>query len=111
MSWPSILGCIFSGALFLVIILGLLHRFFRDRVRLQRSAPAILRDKETVTAPLSPVSGRYPAVNSRHLLTFDTNDGIRKFDASPLLYDRLEPGDRGILRYRGSRAVDFDKET
>ena len=109
--WPSILGCLFGSAFFLVIVFGLLYRFFRGRVRPQRAVPAILLGKETVTNPLLPVYGRYPAVSSRHLLTFKMNGSIRKFDASPLLYDRMEPGNRGILHYQGSRAVDFDIET
>lgn len=93
-----------------VIVLGLLARFLRDYVR-----PPVRVEAEVADLYQTRHTQAYhsqPARNKTEFVAvFDCGKTVKKFFVSAFVYDTLRKGQRGNLRYRGSRFLEFQQET
>ena len=103
MDVTNILVLTLGGVFWLVLIVGLLHRLFRDRLSRQRTVKARIVRKRDSTGG---------ALGRRHttffLLDCMVGGKVRTFEVSPLLFDRVREGEEGQLTYQGNRGIDWE---
>ncbi len=110
MNWVNTIQNVVSILFVVLILVGVLHRLWRDRWRRPRRAKGKLVDKFPPGAPQSSLFGSlWPSQPSQSRFRFEIQGRVREFDGDALLYDRLEVGQEGTLTYRGRRLIDFDE--
>ena len=109
MDATNVFALIIGGAFWLVLIVGLLHRLFRDRLSRQRTVKARIVRKRDSTGENFTV---YGALGRRQttffLLDCMVGGKVRTFEVSPLLFDRVRDGEEGQLTYQGNRGIDWE---
>ncbi|MDD4700458.1 MAG: hypothetical protein PHV07_09460 [Oscillospiraceae bacterium] len=106
MDWIDVILMVISFAFLLTVTIGLLHRAFRDYVGKEKAAEAKLIDKYSTR---SFRQGKYQSgYVTTNILVFYVKGRTHKFEVDFLAYDFLEKGQLGILKYKGSRYIDFN---
>lgn len=110
MEWYTVLLNCLSIAFVLVVIGGLIHRFWRDygqRIRHERGR--LLYKQEAPPPAPSPRGNMFPPMRHPGLMKFEVEGRVRTFDADTLLLEGVEVGECGLLTYRGRRLIRFDR--
>ena len=93
------------AAFFLVLLLGLLHRLWRDFLAPVRETRCRLVEKYRQE---SPFFSKYSTARGQgHYLRFEVDGRSRVFQVSPWLYGSLEAGRTYTVRYRGGRVLEI----
>lgn len=109
MEWITIVCQVLVGALFLVILIGLLHCFWRDNGHRKQTVKATLMQKQSSAYHAFTQYGALGQADRDDLiLVFDVGGKRRPFMVDALLYDRVREGQSGTLVYQDSRLIDFN---
>lgn len=109
MDMANTIALLLGGAFWLVLIGGMAYRLLRDRVtRKKKTRAQILRKRDSTCENFT----QFGALGRRHITSFmlecRIQGKVRTFEVSPLLYDRVEAGQEGLLTYQGSRGIDWE---
>lgn len=88
----------------IVIICGLIFKMLRDRFSRERCLQATVAGKNTFSDRVVRFASH---TRKRYVVTFDCNGRRKSFYVSELSYKDYCKGDKGTLRYKGSRLIDF----
>ena len=111
MHWFTAVVHILEGCLLLVIVLGLIHRIFRDYLSREREIEATLVKKHTTTYYRFSIFGKVDSpVRTDYLLEFVSNGKHYCFKDNTLLYEVVAEGQKGTLTYKGGRLIHFEPE-
>ena len=70
---------------------------------------AVVLDKEMYTDSKYRVSQGYATEKTGYVVKFETEKGVMDLSVSPLIYDNVRKGNKGMLYYRGGTALRFIK--
>ena len=99
----NIVGYVFLGlSLFCVVVYTV--KFLSDRFGPVRTAKATVVHKQTVET-FSKYSGN--GTHTRYSVTFQIGDKRRSFYVSEFSYKGYKKGEKGTLKYKGDRLIDF----
>lgn len=93
-----------SVGLFLLVSLVYAFRFLRDRLSPVRTLKAVVIHKQTVET-FSKYSGN--GIHTKYAVTFQAGDKKLSFYVSEFSYKGYRVNETGILKYKGSRLIDF----
>ncbi len=88
------------------IWVGILIRIFRDRLCKTTEAAAIVVNKQCFEKQTFSKSWA-PTSNKKYVVTFLVGDKKLHFDVSEFSYKGYRINERGTLKYKGSRLIDF----
>lgn len=97
-----------TAAFTVVIAVGLAVRFYRNRLSKQIAVKARVIDKYAV-AHVQYGKGA-PQNITDYTAAFDCGGRTKKFFVSCLVYDGLQKGENGILTYRSSHFIGFERK-
>jgi hypothetical protein len=96
-----------QGGLFLAITLGLLHHVLRNYTGKVENVKAKPVDKYFNTYyRYSRLQGATPKTD--YIIVFDVGGKTKRFQVSPFVYDSIQKGENGALKYKGSRFIEFE---
>jgi len=103
--WSEMVLQIFVGILFLVILIGLVIRLFKDYAGKTKTVMATLANKSDFSYEVVSKFGSSEKTN--YTLTFEFEGITKEFSVSYFVYDSFEIGESGILKFKGNRYIDF----
>ncbi len=96
-----ILGIISIG-LFMCIAI----RIFRDKFSAEKSVKATVIDKQTYLQEQF-FKTQAPKTEQKYIVTFMSGKKKMSFNVSPLSYNGYKVNQTGMLKYKGSKIIDF----
>ena len=100
-----------SNTLSFLLIFGPLFTLFGVIIFRRFGKPkhirAVVLDKEMYTDSKYRVSQGYATEKTGYVVKFETEKGVMNLSVSPLTYDNVRKGNKGMLYYRGGMALRF----
>lgn len=90
----------------IIILFGIVTKLFYDRFSREKCVRAIVIDKNNFTERAASFH-RPPYTREKYVVTFDCGGKRKSFYVSELSYKTYRNGEEGILRYIGSKLIDF----
>ncbi len=106
----KLIGCavnIFFIAAGAVILTGIAIRVWRRFAGEVKTVDARVADKQIVHG-VHYSKAAAPTEAEKHIVSFETEHGVLRFEVSPVTYDNYALNRRGVLKYRGGRLIDFE---
>lgn len=94
------------AAVGIVIALGVMIRLINDVFGSVKTADAVVLDKREYDERIIRKS-QAPYTRRRYVVDFDCNGKKRSFYVSEISYRGYQKGQKGILKYKGSKIIDF----
>ncbi len=89
-----------------VIIICVIARIFSNHLFNEKEVKAMVINKQSYDKQIYRKS-QAPFTKKEYVITFQCGNKIRHFDVSELSYGSYRINQKGILRYKGSRLIDF----
>ncbi len=98
---------IFFTAVGAVIFVGIAVSVLRRFVGAEVTVAARVADKQIVRGVhYSKIAA--PTETEKHIVSFETENGILRFEVSRATYDNCVLNHHGVLKYKGNKLIDFD---
>lgn len=98
------------GILFTVLLWGgILLRLVRNHLSKTIEVPATVVDKQSYTKSVL-FRGQAPTEKQVYLVTFLAKGKKQAFEVSKISFDGYAVNQKGILKYQGTRLLDFEDE-
>lgn len=90
----------------IIIISGIIIRLIHNNFSKEKREKAIVVKKQCFDRQIYR-KNQAPFVKKEYIITFQCKKKKRHFDVSELSYDNYMVNQKGILKYKGSRLIDF----
>ena len=97
---------IFLGLIGVVIVVGVIIRVFKNTFSIVKEVPATVVDKQKYQERIYRKS-QAPFDRTRYVITFLCDNKKLYFDVSELSYSHYYINQTGMLKYKGSKIIDF----
>lgn len=91
----------------LAILIGVIRRFWRDRLSKTIKVKASVIDKISDDYQAVIPNG-YPHTRTDYILVFSAGNRVLRFMTSVWIFDSVKKGDTGTLKYKGNRLISFE---
>ena len=93
-----------------VTAVGFFVGFIKNRNAAEKSVSATFADKQTFATEVMKKSV-HPRTEYKYTVTFRTPDGVMTFEVSEDTCKGCNLSEKGTLRYKGKRFIDFDSDS
>lgn len=90
----------------LVIIVGIIAKLLHNFFSKEKREEAVVVNKQSFDKTIYRKS-QAPFVKKTYVITFQCKNKKRHFDVSELSYNNYRINQKGTLKYKGSRLIDF----
>lgn len=90
----------------IVIVVGIIARLCSNYFAAEKEVKATVIKKQSYDKQIYRKS-QAPFLKREYVITFQCGNKIRHFEVSELSYSNYRVNQKGILRYKGSRLIDF----
>lgn len=90
----------------IVIIIGILAKILQNFFYKEKREEAVVVNKQSFDKTIYRKS-QSPFVKKSYVITFQCKNKKRHFDVSELSYNNYRINQKGTLKYKGSRLIDF----
>ncbi len=96
----------FFVALGIIIITGVSFRLIFNLLSKEKQEKAVVANKQHFDKQIYRKNG-LPFARKEYIVTVECRNKKRHFEVSELSYKNYKVGQKGILRYKGNRLIDF----
>lgn len=90
-----------------IILVGIAIRIFRRFVGAEVTVAARVADKQIVR-DVHYSKAAAPTETEKYIVSFETENGVLRFEVSRATYDNCALNRRGVLKYRCDKFIDFE---